>query len=68
MNTVVKSSRGREENQRKKKGGGIESKRVEQYTPLISNVFINCKVKGKNFLTQKQLKVSCNSEQNRSPV
>ena len=34
MNTVVKSSRGREENQRKKKGGGIESKRVEQYTPL----------------------------------
>ena len=24
---------------------------------LISNVFINCKVKGKNFFTRKQLKV-----------
>ena len=30
---------------------------------LISNVFINCKVKGKNFFTRKQLKVSSNSEQ-----
>ena len=28
---------------------------------LISNVFINCKVKGKNFFTCKQLKVSSNS-------
>ena len=40
MNTVVKSSRGREENQRKKKGGGIESKRVEQYTPLKYSVLV----------------------------
>ena len=30
---------------------------------LISNVFINCIVKGKNFLTRKQLRVSSNSEQ-----
>ena len=29
---------------------------------LISNVFINCKAQGKNFFTQKQLKVSSISE------
>ena len=39
MNTVLKSSRGREENQRKKKGGGIESKLTEEYTPLVKKDF-----------------------------